>query len=399
MSIVKFSEVAHRAYTREDRFNTEKIYYVGGEHIDSCELYVTKKGVIKGSTIGPMFYCGFTAGQILFVTRNPHLKKCSIADFDGICSEKTFVIETKDESILTQEYLAIIMQSDDFWNYCEENKSGGVNYFLNWSTLADYEFELPPIKQQLEIAQKVMSAYRLKQSYKKLLDATREMVKSQFIEMFGNQNTNDKGWTESLVKDEFKEKEFYVSGMKKEIDRCEKVLELAKEGKSVALISSGDAGIYGMAGIMIEVAADSGIDVEVIPGITASVAGAALVGAPIMHDQAVISLSDLLTDWDVITKRIDKASEGDFVISLYNPKSNGRTTQIVEAREIMLRHKAPTTPVALLKHVGREDQNYTLTDLEHFLEHEIDMFTVVIIGNSKSYVKDNRMITPRGYKL
>ncbi len=201
MSIVKFSEVAHRAYTREDRFNTEKIYYVGGEHIDSCELYVTKKGVIKGSTIGPMFYCGFTAGQILFVTRNPHLKKCSIADFDGICSEKTFVIETKDESILTQEYLAIIMQSDDFWNYCEENKSGGVNYFLNWSTLADYEFELPPIKQQLEIAQKVMSAYRLKQSYKKLLNATREMVKSQFIEMFGNPVTNTKGWKTAKIKD------------------------------------------------------------------------------------------------------------------------------------------------------------------------------------------------------
>ncbi len=202
-----------------------------------------------------------------------------------------------------------------------------------------------------------------------------------------------------LVKDEFKDKEFYVSGMKKEIDRCEKVLELAKEGKTVALISSGDAGIYGMAGIMIEVAADSGIEVVVIPGITASVAGAALVGAPIMHDQAVISLSDLLTDWDVITKRIDKASEGDFVISLYNPKSNGRTTQIVEAREIMMKHKASTTPVALLRHVGREDQNYTLTDLEHFLEHEIDMFTVVIIGNSKSYVKNNKMITPRGYKL
>ena len=217
MSIVKFSEVAHRAYTREDRFNTEKIYYVGGEHIDSCELYVTKKGVIKGSTIGPMFYCGFTAGQILFVTRNPHLKKCSIADFDGICSEKTFVIETKDESILTQEYLAIIMQSDDFWNYCEENKSGGVNYFLNWSTLADYEFELPPIKQQLEIAQKVMSAYRLKQSYKKLLNATREMVKSQFIEMFGNQNTNDKGWTESLVKDEFE--------LRKSIDAIDQVIK------------------------------------------------------------------------------------------------------------------------------------------------------------------------------
>lgn len=202
-----------------------------------------------------------------------------------------------------------------------------------------------------------------------------------------------------LVKDEFKEKEFYVSGMKKEIDRCEKVLELAKEGKIVALISSGDAGIYGMAGIMIEVALGSGIDVEVIPGITSSVAGASLVGAPLMHDQAIISLSDLLTDWEVITKRIDRASDGDFVISLYNPKSKGRTEQIVEAREIMLKHKAPSTPVALLRHVGREDENYTLTNLDEMLNYEIDMFTVVIVGNSKTYVKEGKMITPRGYHL
>ena len=202
-----------------------------------------------------------------------------------------------------------------------------------------------------------------------------------------------------LVKEEFKEKEFYVSGMKKEIDRCEKVLELAKEGKTVALISSGDAGIYGMAGIMIEVALGSGIDVEVIPGITSSVAGASLVGAPLMHDQAIISLSDLLTDWEVITKRIDRASEGDFVISLYNPKSKGRTEQIVEAREIMLKHKAPSTPVALLRHVGREDENYTLTNLDEMLNYEIDMFTVVIVGNSKTYVKEGKMITPRGYHL
>lgn len=202
-----------------------------------------------------------------------------------------------------------------------------------------------------------------------------------------------------LVKDEFKEKEFYVSGMKKEIDRCEKVLELAKEGKTVALISSGDAGIYGMAGIMIEVALGSGIDVEVIPGITSSVAGASLVGAPLMHDQAIISLSDLLTDWEVITKRIDRASDGDFVISLYNPKSKGRTEQIVEAREIMLKHKAPSTPVALLRHVGREDENYTLTNLDEMLNYEIDMFTVVIVGNSKTYVKEGKMITPRGYHL
>ena len=184
MSIVRFSDVACRANTKEDRFNTDKIYYVGGEHIESGELFVSNKGIIKGSTIGPMFYCGFKAGQILFVTRNPHLKKCGIAEFDGICSEKTFVIETKDSDVLLQEYLALIMQSNDFWDYCEENKSGGVNYFLNWSTLADYEFDLPPLEEQKLLADKLWAAYRLKESYKKLLAATEEMVKSQFIEMF-----------------------------------------------------------------------------------------------------------------------------------------------------------------------------------------------------------------------
>lgn len=184
MSVVKFSEVAHRANTKEDRFNTDKIYYVGGEHIEPGELFIHDKGIIKGSTIGPMFYCGFKSGQILFVTRNPHLRKCSVAEFDGICSEKTFVIETIDERILLQKYLASVMLSDDFWNYCEENKSGGVNYFLNWSTLADYEFELPSVEEQKAISDKVWAAYRLKESYKKLLAATEEMVKSQFIEMF-----------------------------------------------------------------------------------------------------------------------------------------------------------------------------------------------------------------------
>ena len=186
MSIVNFSDVAHRVNTKEDRFNTDKIFYVGGEHIDSDELIVTNNGIIKGSTIGPMFYCGFKSGDILFVTRNPHLRKCGLVEFDGICSEKTFVIGTKDKNILSQEYLAIVMQSDDFWNYCEENKSGGVNYFLNWSTLAEYEFDLPPIEEQKTISEKVFAAYRLKQSYKKLLSATDEMVKSQFIEMFGS---------------------------------------------------------------------------------------------------------------------------------------------------------------------------------------------------------------------
>ena len=199
MSVVKFSEVAHRANIKEDRFNTDKIYYVGGEHIEPGELFIHDKGFIKGSTIGPMFYCGFKSGQILFVTRNPHLRKCSVAEFDGICSEKTFVIETIDKRILLQEYLASVMLSDDFWNYCEENKSGGVNYFLNWSTLADYEFELPSVEGQKAISDKVWAAYRLKESYKKLLAATEEMVKSQFIEMFGDthvKSDNSRQWKE-----------------------------------------------------------------------------------------------------------------------------------------------------------------------------------------------------------
>ena len=187
MKTVKFSDVVTRANTKEDRFNTDKIYYVGGEHIDSNEMKIEKRGIIAGSTIGPMFYCGFKSGDILFVTRNPHLRKCGVVDFDGICSEKTFVLETKNRDVLLQEYLAIVMQSDDFWNYCEENKSGGVNYFLNWSTLAEYEFYLPSLAEQKVLAEKLWAAYEVKQSYLKMIAATQEMVKSQFVEMFGGE--------------------------------------------------------------------------------------------------------------------------------------------------------------------------------------------------------------------
>lgn len=190
MKTVKFSDVVTRANTKEDRFNTDKIYYVGGEHIDSNEMKIEKRGVIAGSTIGPMFYCGFKSGDILFVTRNPHLRKCGVVNFDGICSEKTFVLETKNRNILLQEYLAIVMQSDDFWNYCEENKSGGVNYFLNWSTLAEYEFYLPSLAEQKVLAEKLWAAYEVKQSYLKMIAATEEMVKAQFIEMFGDCESN-----------------------------------------------------------------------------------------------------------------------------------------------------------------------------------------------------------------
>ena len=194
MKIVRFSDVAFRANTKEDRFNTDKRYYVGGEHIDSSEMIIEKRGVIAGSTIGPMFYCGFKSGDILFVTRNPHLRKCGVVDFDGICSEKTFVIQSKDNNVLLQEYLAIVMQSDDFWNYCEENKSGGVNYFINWSTIAEYEFPLPSLPEQKVLAEKLWAAYEVKQSYLKMIKATQEMVQSQFIEMFGDPITNNKQW-------------------------------------------------------------------------------------------------------------------------------------------------------------------------------------------------------------
>lgn len=180
---VKFSDVVVRANTKEDKDNTDRLYYVGGEHIDSGEIAVTKRGLIEGSTIGPMFYFGFKKGQMLFVSRNPHLKKAAMATFDGICSEKTFVLETKDEQVLSQMYLPIIMQSNDFWQYCESHKSGGVNFFVNWSTLANYEFSLPSLSEQRVLADKLWAAYRLKESYKKLIDATKDMVKAKFVEM------------------------------------------------------------------------------------------------------------------------------------------------------------------------------------------------------------------------
>ncbi|MGL5656804.1 MAG: precorrin-3B C(17)-methyltransferase [Fusobacteriaceae bacterium] len=203
-----------------------------------------------------------------------------------------------------------------------------------------------------------------------------------------------------LVKDEFKGKEIVSSGMKKEIERCKETLDIFRQGKSVALISSGDSGIYGMAGPMLEILNEEDVPVEVIPGITSSIAGAALAGAPIMHDSATISLSDLMTDWNVIEKRLDCAADSDLIISLYNPKSRGRDWQIEKAQEIMLKYKGANTPVAILKNIGRAGQSYTSSTLANFLEHDIDMFTVLIIGNSKTYIDSHgKMITPRGYKI
>ncbi len=204
-----------------------------------------------------------------------------------------------------------------------------------------------------------------------------------------------------LIKDNFPGKEFIRSGMTEEVERCETALQKALEGKNLALISGGDSGIYGMAGIMLEVVNKSGqpVAVEIIPGVTAANAAAAVLGAPIMHDFAVISLSDRLTPLELIYKRIECAAAGDFVICLYNPKSKSRTGYLETARKIILKYRNEATPVGIVRNAAREDETYQVATLENMLDFEIDMFTVVIIGNSQTYIANGRMITPRGYKM
>lgn len=201
-----------------------------------------------------------------------------------------------------------------------------------------------------------------------------------------------------LIEDMFPDKKIIKSYMKKEVARCEETLKLALEGNIISLISSGDAGVYGMAGLMLEIAGGQ-VEVEIVPGITSANASASLGGAPIVHDSVNISLSNLLTDWELIKKRIDLASQGDFVITLYNPKSSGRPELINEARDIMLKHKRKDTPVLIARNVGREGENYDITTLSEMLDYEINMFSTVIIGNSNTKVVNNKMITPRGYKV
>lgn len=198
-------------------------------------------------------------------------------------------------------------------------------------------------------------------------------------------------------------KQIVSTGMMQEIDRCRAAVEIAIEGKRVAVVSSGDPGIYGMAGLVYEIVAqypeDIRPEVTVIPGISAVNAAAAILGAPLMHDFAVISLSDLLTPWEVIRKRVDMAGSADFVIALYNPKSSKRTTQIEEVREILLRYRSPLTPVGIVGHASRAGETAIVSNLDHFTSEHIDMFSLVIIGNSQTFVQGGRMVTPRGYTL
>jgi precorrin-3B C17-methyltransferase len=206
-----------------------------------------------------------------------------------------------------------------------------------------------------------------------------------------------------LVKDLLDGKEIIKKGMTEEIDRCIEAYEQAKLGKVVSLISSGDIGVYGMAGPTYEVLLQAGwtpndeIQVEIVPGSTALSACASLVGAPLTHDFCSISLSDLLTPWPVIARRIEAAGNADFVLALYNPKSGRRTQQIVQAQEILLRYRKPDTPVAIVKSAYRRRQSVQLVRLDEMAECDIGMLTTVLIGNSSTFIKAGLMITPRGY--
>ena len=194
MAHIKLKDVINRVQTKVDKDNTSLIYYVGGEHIESENVCITKRGLIEGSTIGPMFYYGFKAGDFLLVSRNPHLKKAGVVGFDGICSEKTFVLATANSEVLLPEYLPFILQNDTFWEYAYQHRHGSTNTFINWSTLANYEFELPNIEIQRKLAEILWAINDTMESYKRLILATDELVKSQFLGEFGDPVANPMHW-------------------------------------------------------------------------------------------------------------------------------------------------------------------------------------------------------------
>lgn len=196
-------------------------------------------------------------------------------------------------------------------------------------------------------------------------------------------------------------KELISSGMRQEVERCRAAIEKARAGNVVAFVSSGDAGIYGMAGLAIEMAAGEGIDVpiEIIPGVTASSSSAARLGAPLMLDYACISLSDLLVPWETIRSRVEAVAAADLVVALYNPRSSKRARQLEEAAAILRQHRPGGTPVGVSTAVGSADERIVITDLDRFLGEEIGMRSVVIVGNRSSKCVNGWFITPRGYRL
>ena len=202
----------------------------------------------------------------------------------------------------------------------------------------------------------------------------------------------------ALIEDIIGDKTVYSFEMTEEVERCSLALRLAGEGRVVTLVSSGDPGIYGMAGLVLELNRIYQVDdIEILPGITAVSACASRVGAPLMCDFAVISLSDLLVPWTLIETRLECAARGDFVIALYNPKSKKRTEQIEKASAIIKQYRSPTTPVAIVTNAFRRNETVVLTELEGFTAHPISMLSVVIIGNSQTKRLGNHLVTPRGY--
>ena len=200
-----------------------------------------------------------------------------------------------------------------------------------------------------------------------------------------------------MIKPLVEDKELFSTGMRGEEARCRKALELSKENNTVALISTGDSGIYGMAGLILQMQEDE--SVEIIPGVTASSAAGSVIGAPLMHDNCNISLSDLMTPYDLIKKRVRNAADADMIISLYNPRSKGRPHYLREAIEIIKEYRELNTPVAVVRHALRDGQEYKLFTLENFDEEVVDMFSIVIVGNSQSFIKNGKFITPRGYNI
>ncbi len=204
-----------------------------------------------------------------------------------------------------------------------------------------------------------------------------------------------------LIKPLFPDKEYLQTGMTGEVQRCQQALAQAQAGKTVAMVSSGDAGIYGMAGLVLQLAEGLPVEVVPVPGITAASSGAALLGAPLMHDFAVISLSDRLTPWEKIEKRLLAAAEADFCVVLYNPRSHGRPELLGRARQLLGRYKAPKTPVGVVKNIGRDGEQAIVTTLAELDETQVDMFSTVFVGNSQTYIQQTvagpKIITPRGY--
>ncbi len=202
-----------------------------------------------------------------------------------------------------------------------------------------------------------------------------------------------------LVKEHFADKEFMTTPMKKEVERCVLAFEEAKKGKTVSMICSGDAGVYGMAGLMYEVGVNyPDVELEIIPGVTAATGGASVLGAPLIHDFCLISLSDLLTPWEKIEARLLHASEADFVICLYNPSSRKRHDYLQKACDLMMQYKDPKTVCGIVMNIGREGEQMKTMSLKELRDTQVDMFTTVFIGNSQTKELNGKMVTPRGYK-